>query len=75
MWSKWAIQRGWSVEEVAAQLMELSTKAQEKKHGKPYALKTAQQAAVAAERDEVGQGRGRKGKAAEPLSSDGGGAG
>ena len=54
LWCKWAIERGRSVEETAARLMELSVKAQEARHGKPYALRTAQRAAAAAER---GQGR------------------
>ena len=54
LWCKWAIERGRSVEETAARLMELSAKAREARHGKPYALGTAQRAAAAAER---GQGR------------------
>jgi hypothetical protein len=56
LWCKWAIERGRSVEETAARLMELSAKAQEARHGKPYALGTAHRAAAAAER---GQGRER----------------
>lgn len=51
MWCKWAIERGWSVDEVAAQLMEISTKAQEKNHGEAYAGKTAQRATAAAARE------------------------
>jgi hypothetical protein len=43
-----AIDWGWSVEETAARLMELSGKAQE--NGEAYALRTAQNAAAAIER-------------------------
>jgi hypothetical protein len=50
LWCKWAIERGRSVEETAARLMELTAKAQEARHGKPYALGTAQRAAAAAVR-------------------------
>jgi hypothetical protein len=57
MWCKWAIERGHSVEAAAARLMELSTKAQDPRHGKPYAAGTAEQAATAAERGQGAQGR------------------
>jgi hypothetical protein len=58
MWSKWAVQRGWSVEETAAKLTEVSAKAQERlriKTDAGYALLTASNAAAAVERD-----RGRR---------------
>jgi hypothetical protein len=54
MWSKWAVQRGWSVEETAAKLTEVSAKAQERlriKTDAGYALLTARNAAAAVERD------------------------
>jgi hypothetical protein len=50
LWAKWAIERGWSQAEVAAQLMEISAKAQELRHGELYALGTAREAAAAVKR-------------------------
>jgi len=60
LWCKWAIERGWSVEEVAGQLLQISGKAREANHGKPYAFATAQQAAAAVERDRVRAGEGTR---------------
>ena len=47
-----AAQRGHSIEDVAARLLEVSSKAQEnaRRHDEGYALVTAQNAAAAAER-------------------------
>ena len=57
-WCMMAAQRGWSIEETANKLMEVSAKAQERArlHDEGYALITAQNAAGAAER---GKQRGR----------------
>jgi hypothetical protein len=51
-WCKMAAQRGWSIEETAEKLLEVSAKAQERArlHDKGYARVTAENAAVAAER-------------------------
>lgn len=54
MWCKWAVQRGWSVEETAEKLVEVSPKAQERirvKEDKGYALLTARNAARALDRE------------------------
>ena len=52
MWSKWSVQRGWTVEETAAKLAEVSDKAREKgSRDKGYALLTARNAAAALDRD------------------------
>jgi len=53
MWCKWAIERGWSIDETAAQLLEISAKAQENasRGDKGYALLTAGNAAKAVDRD------------------------
>jgi hypothetical protein len=52
MWSKWAVQRGWTVDETAAKLAEVSDKAREKgSRDKGYALLTARNAAAALDRD------------------------
>ena len=48
MWCLMAAQRGHSIEEIAARLMELSTKAQE--NGEQYARLTAENAWTAADR-------------------------
>ena len=58
-WCMMAAQRGWSIEETANKLMELSAKAQERArlNDDGYALITAQNAAVAAERSRQ-RGRG-----------------
>jgi len=57
-WCVLAAQRGWSIEETASKLLEVSAKAQERErlHDEGYALITAQNAAAAAER---GRQRGR----------------
>jgi hypothetical protein len=57
-WCMMAAQRGWSIEEAASKLMEVSAKAQERArlHDEGYALIAAQNAAAAAER---GKQRGR----------------
>ena len=57
-WCMMAAKRGWSVEETAAKLLEVSAKAQERArlHDEGYALVTAQNAAAVAER---GKRRGR----------------
>jgi hypothetical protein len=57
-WCMMAAQRGWSIEETANKLMEVSARAQERArlHDEGYALITAQNAAAAAER---GRQRGR----------------
>jgi hypothetical protein len=57
-WCMMAAQRGWSIEETADKLLEVSAKAQERArlHDEGYALITAQNAAAAAER---GRQRGR----------------
>ena len=54
MWCKWAAERGWSVEETAEKLAEVSAKARERiqvkgDHG--YALLTARNAAAATDRE------------------------
>jgi hypothetical protein len=53
MWCKWAIERGWSIDETAAKLLEVSPKAQENANrgDKGYALLTAGNAAKAVDRD------------------------
>ncbi|MBV8833107.1 MAG: hypothetical protein JO108_28245 [Acidobacteriaceae bacterium] len=54
MWCKWAVQRGWSIEETAEKLAEVSPKAQERirvKADAGYTLLTARNAAAAVERD------------------------
>jgi hypothetical protein len=57
-WCMMAVQRGWSIEETASKLLEVSAKAQERVRlrDEGYALITAQNAAAAAER---GKQRGR----------------
>ena len=57
MWCKWAVERGWSVEETAARLAEVSGKAQERIRLKDegYTLVTARNAAAAVDRE-----RGRR---------------
>jgi hypothetical protein len=57
-WCMMAAQRGHSIEDIAARLLEVSAKAQEnaRRHDEGYALITAQNAAAAAER---GHKRGR----------------
>jgi hypothetical protein len=65
MFCKWAVQRGWSVEETAAKLTEVSAKAQERlriKTDAGYALLTARNAAAAVERDR-GHGQSLRGAA------------
>jgi hypothetical protein len=55
MWYKWAIQRGYSAEETAVKLAEVSVKAQERirvKADRDYTLLTARNAAGAVERDQ-----------------------
>jgi hypothetical protein len=50
MWCKWAAERGWSIEETAAKLAEVSAKAEERvrvKEDKGYPLLTARKAAAA----------------------------
>lgn len=53
MFSKWAAQRGWSIEEIAAKLPEVSTKAQERIRDRDegYPLLTARNATAAVERE------------------------
>jgi hypothetical protein len=60
IWCKWAIERGWAVEEVAGQLLEISGKAREANHGKSYALGTAKEAAAAVKRGRVRAGEGTR---------------
>lgn len=57
-WCMMAAQRGWSIEETANKLLDVSAKAQERArlHDEGYALITALNAATAAER---GRKRGR----------------
>jgi hypothetical protein len=58
MFCKWAAERGWSIEETAEKLAEVSAKAQERirvKTDAGYALLTARNAAAAVERE-----RGRR---------------
>ena len=65
MWCKWALERGWGVEETAARLTEVSTKAQERirvKEDAGYPLLTARNAAAAVERE-----RGRRQAIRSPL--------
>jgi len=57
VWCMTALRWGWSIEDTAARLMHLSTKAQERKHGQRYADNTARSAARALERS--GQQCGR----------------
>ncbi len=49
----WAIQRGWSIEETAARLLEVSPQARERRKfkGETYAIRTAQKAAAAVPRE------------------------
>jgi hypothetical protein len=56
-WCMMAAQRGWSIEETASKLLEVSARAQEhaRLHDEGYALITAQNAAAA----ERGKQRGR----------------
>ena len=58
IWSMMAAQRGWSIEETANKLMEVSARAQQRArlHDEGYALMTTQNAPAAAER---GKQRGR----------------
>lgn len=56
-WCMMAAQRGWSIEETAEKLMEVSAKAQERAPARLDALITAQNGAAAAER---GRQRGRQ---------------
>ena len=59
MWCKWALERGWSVEETAARLIEVSEKAGGQARGgdEGYARVTAWNAARAVERDRAGNRR------------------
>ena len=53
MWCKWAVERGWSVEETSARLLEVDEKAQERvrRGDEGYSLLTARNAASAVERE------------------------
>jgi hypothetical protein len=54
MFCKWAVQRGWSIEDTAAKLAEVSAKAQERirvKGDEGYTFLTARKAAAAVERE------------------------
>ena len=54
MFCKWAVERGWSIEETAEKLAEVSAKAQERirlKADASYTLLTARNAAAAVERE------------------------
>jgi homoserine acetyltransferase len=51
-----ALDWGWNIEETAARLMEVSSKARE--NGERYAARTAQNAAAAVERNGQRKGRG-----------------
>jgi hypothetical protein len=53
MWCKWAVQRGWDIEEIVAKLLEVSEKAQERarRGDEGYALLTARNATAAVERE------------------------
>ena len=55
-----AIDWGWSVEEAADRLMQVSSKAQE--NGEAYAFRTARNAAAAVERRGEGGGQGKRGR-------------
>jgi hypothetical protein len=59
-WCKMAAQRGHGTQEIAARLLEVSARAQERarRHDGGYALVTAQNAVDAAERDRAKRGRG-----------------
>jgi hypothetical protein len=61
-WCMLAAQRGWSIEETANKLLEVSAKAQERARlrDEGYALITAQKAAAAAMRGRRQTGRGWK---------------
>ena len=63
-WCMMAARRGWSVEDIASKLLEVSEKAQEKArlHDEGYAHVTAQSAAAAAER---GRKRGERSQRVE----------
>jgi hypothetical protein len=64
MFCKWAVQRGWSIEETAEKLAEVSAKAQERirlKGDQGYALLTARNAAAAVERERGGRRQLSKG--------------
>jgi len=58
MWCKWAVERGWSIEETAAKLLEVSEKAQEnaRRGDEGYALLTAGNAAKAVARRPAAKG-------------------
>ena len=56
VWCMTALDWGWSIEETAARLMEVSSKARE--NGERYATLTAQNAAAAVERNAQRKGRG-----------------
>ncbi len=51
LWCKIAVEWGWSQDETAARLVELSNKAQEKGNGEAYAALTARKAAAAVARE------------------------
>jgi hypothetical protein len=53
MWCKWAVERGWSIEDIAAKLPEVSEKARERarRGDEGYAVLTARNAVAAVERD------------------------
>jgi len=55
-WCKTALDWGWTTQETAARLMEVSAKARE--NGERYAALTAQNAAAAVERNGQRKGRG-----------------
>jgi RepB DNA-primase from phage plasmid len=66
MWCKWAVERGWTTDETAAKLLEVSEKAQERvrRGDEGYASLTARNAAAAVERE-----RGRQQGAKPALRS------
>jgi len=53
MWCKWAVERGWSIDEIGAKLPEVSEKAQERvrRGDEGYAILTARNAATAVGRE------------------------
>jgi|HubBroStandDraft_4_1064222.scaffolds.fasta_scaffold722305_1 hypothetical protein len=55
MWCKWAVERGWSIEDIAARLPEVSEKAPERvrRGDEGYAVLTARNAAAAVGREQA----------------------
>jgi hypothetical protein len=70
-WCMMAAQRGWSIEEVANKLLEVSARTQERArlHDKGYALITAENGAAAAERGKRGRGCHQRSNGAIPRDN------